>query len=257
MSNTKDFSEVEKNRYNDMSSKVLSNIDETYLKKIGSHNFKDYYKEPYLEYEKYIGENVNKNHKVLELCCGNGIHSFTISKTGADLKSFDYSKASIEIAKKRHKLLNGNIVFNVADVNELNLSNKFDYIVCIGSLSYIDNDILIENLKKWLKPKGRFILIDSLNHNIFYRLNRFIRYLRKQRSWRLNLNIPSNKTLKKFSNNFNVLRVDFYGVFLFLTPLLNFFFDEYTISKIIKLIDFKILRIYAFKIFCVYENKVN
>ena len=81
MSNTKDFSEVEKNRYNDMSSKVLSNIDETYLKKIGSHNFKDYYKEPYLEYEKYIGENVNKNHKVLELCCGNGIHSFTISKT--------------------------------------------------------------------------------------------------------------------------------------------------------------------------------
>ena len=81
------------------------------------------------------------------LCCGNGIHSFTIVKTGAKVLSYDYSEQSINIAKKRHELIGGNISFNVGDVNELNLNNKFDYIVCIGSLSYIDNDILIKNLK--------------------------------------------------------------------------------------------------------------
>ena len=257
MSKSKHFSEIERERYNTMSSKMLMKMDNNLLRSIGSNNFKDYYREPYLDFEIFIKNNVNENHKVLDLCCGNGIHSFTIVKTGAKVLSYDYSEQSINIARKRHELIGGNISFNVGDVNSLELKDQFDFIICIGSLSYVDNNILISNLKKWLKPKGQFIFIDSFNHNIFYRTNRFFRFLKNQRSWSLNKSIPNKNTVKIFSQNFKINTIRYYGTFLFITPILKLFFSEKLITKIIKFLDFKFLKLYAFKIFCIVENNVK
>jgi ubiquinone/menaquinone biosynthesis C-methylase UbiE len=54
---------------------------------------------------------------------------------------------------------------------------SFDIIVSAGSLSYGDNDKVLDEIYRVLKNKGVFIAIDSLNNNPIYRLNRCLHYL--------------------------------------------------------------------------------
>jgi SAM-dependent methyltransferase len=47
-----------------------------------------------------------------------------------------------------------------------NNDNSFDIITMAGSLSYLNLEMFIAQVKRILKPCGKLIMIDSFNHNI-------------------------------------------------------------------------------------------
>jgi ubiquinone/menaquinone biosynthesis C-methylase UbiE len=125
-----------------------------------------------------------KNARVLDLCCRDGVHSFTALRCGASVIALDYSDASINLAKIRAETLGVSIDFRCADFEKLPFSDStFDTITCAGSLSYLDHTVFFKEVKRVLKREGKFIVVDSFNHNIIYRLNRFVHFIRGRRSY--------------------------------------------------------------------------
>ena len=243
---------IEQNRYNNISLQKLKSKN-TLINFIGSNAYPLFLQAPYLKYEVLINEmtKLNKNLFQLDLCCGDGIHSFTAATHGANVVALDYAENSITIAKQRAIELGINVDFKVSDVESLPFNNEsFDLVTCIGSLSYLNLQIFLSEVTRVLKPGGVFIVVDSLNHNLFYKFNRFIRFLKKERSYNTLKRMPSIETLNKIKSNFSNTHIDYYGIFVFIEPILRIFFSEIKVEKIISKLDhmFPILNKYAFKI---------
>lgn len=244
---------VEQNRYNISSSGKISIDDNQVLKTLGADNFEDFIKPPYLLYHKLIEDLArdNMNFKHLDLCCGDGIHTFTSALLGADVTAIDYAENSIQLAKKRAKLFNVNIDFQVGDVEILPFANEtFDLVTCAGSISYLDHDLFLNEVFRVLKPGGAFICVDSFNHNIIYRLNRFYHYLKGQRTYSTLKRMPDEILLKRIKCQYVNFEVHFFGIFSFLIPIFRKIIEPKKICTILKILDnrFSFLKKYSFKI---------
>jgi hypothetical protein len=101
---------------------------------------------------------------------------------------------------------------------------SFDIIVSAGSLSYGDNDIV-------------------MNNNPIYRLNRYLHYLKGERSLSTIARMPDLKLLRKYEQKFGKIKTKFFGSISFLTPLMIKVFGEKMSTKISDTID----RIFAIK----------
>jgi len=145
----------------------------------------------------------------------------------------------------------------VADMEKLPFSDiSFDIVVSAGSLSYGDNDIVLHEIYRVLKPDGVFIAIDSLNHNPIYRLNRYIHYLRKRRSLSTLKRMPTLKLLEKYRLKFGKIDVVFFGAISYFSPILNKVFGERISAKISSKIDALVsVKKSAFKFVMVVEKK--
>lgn len=99
---------IEQMRYNKFSSNILNNInmENALLLNLGAENFPSYLQPPYLYYHSLIKLNTSQSKKQLDLCCGNGIHSFTGAENGAKVIALDYAEKSILISKRRSENLN-------------------------------------------------------------------------------------------------------------------------------------------------------
>jgi ubiquinone/menaquinone biosynthesis C-methylase UbiE len=252
MANIENDKNIEQNRYNNLSFQKLKS-KKNLIDFLGSKAYPHCLQPPYLKYEFLINEmtKLNKNLFHLDLCCGDGIHSFTSANRGANVIALDYAENSITIAKKRAIELGINVDFKVCDVESLPFNDEcFDLVTCIGSLSYLNLEIFLSEVKRVLKPGGVFIVIDSLNHNIFYKFNRFIRFLKKERSYSTLKRMPTIETLNTIKSNFSNIDCYYYGIFVFLEPILKIFLTEIKVEKIISKLDhmFPILNRYAFKI---------
>jgi ubiquinone/menaquinone biosynthesis C-methylase UbiE len=182
---------IEYERYNSKSEEKL-NDPHINFGSSGSKAFPVYLQSPYIFFEEYAARVIRSEMKVLDLCCGDGVHTVSLAKSNANVTAIDIAENSIKIAKLRalHERLN-NIEFLVADVEKLNFGEqKFDIIILVGSLSYLDLTSLISQIKKYLKPEGKFICVDSLDHNLIYRTNRLIHYLCSRRSWSTLVRMP-------------------------------------------------------------------
>ena len=62
--------------------------------------------------------------------------------------------------------------------------------------------------------------MDSLNNNPIYRLNRYIHYLRGDRSLGVIKRTPDLKLLNKYDEKFGKTKVNFFGSISYLTPLI-------------------------------------
>ena len=246
--------DIEKNRYNEFSKKISEvSQSESYLKLNGSKCLPIYLRQPYVAYEKHLENLVKsvKNVKILDLCCGDGIHSFSAAFYGADVIALDYAENSILLARKRSKSLGIKVEFRTCDVEKLPFENKhFDIITCVGSLSYLNHDIFIKEVMRVLKPNGKFVVIDSFNHNPLYRLNRYIHFIKGNRTYSTLERMPNNQLLKKIKDNFSELEVEYFGIFVFLIPFLKLITSPHNISKILYSLDniFIFLKRYSFKI---------
>ena len=89
--------------------------------------------------------------------------------------AIDLSPGMIEVAKQRSRQLS-NIDFQVADVLQWELPDEnFDVIVSIATLHHLPTESLLPNLKAGLKPGGRLVILDLLEHeNLRDRLSDFI-----------------------------------------------------------------------------------
>lgn len=245
---------IEKLRYESVSQSRLNSLNElSNLNIVGSDYFMHHHRPPFVIYENMIVNSLNgiKNSRVLDLCCGDGLHSFTALRCGASVIALDYSEASINLAKMRAETLGVNIDFRCADVEKLPFSDStFDTITCAGSLSYLDHDVFFKEVKRVLKRDGKFIVVDSFNHNIIYRLNRFVHFLRGRRSYMTLKRMPNRRVLEKVEREFSELNVKYYGIFIFLTPFLRLLLKKSSVESIIFDLDqkFSFLKLYSFKI---------
>lgn len=248
-----DIKKIEKNRYNLKSKIDINNIN---LKSVGSGNINPAFSSPYIQFEKKILDTIKGDEYILDLCCGDGIYSFFyVNKINENGKIIcvDFAENSIKIAKERAKILevDNKIKYYIADVENLPFDNiKFDLITCVGSLSYLNIEIFLKITHNLLKNNGKLIILDSYNHNLFYKINRFIQFLLSKRSFETYKNIPNESTLKHFKNIYQNVEIEYFNIFIFLYPLLKYFYSPVKIKKTLDYLDskFSFLSKYAFKI---------
>jgi D-alanine-D-alanine ligase len=112
---------------------------------------------------------MRKNHKILDLCCGHGRHSFELCRR--DFKSctlLDYSSTMMDFARKKAVECGYLVEFIQGDARNTDLASEtFDHVLILGnSLGYIqerdaDTEILAEAFRL-LRPEG-WLLVDVAN----------------------------------------------------------------------------------------------
>jgi len=245
---------LEKERYDALSETKLKLIDQESVKDtitFGSKKIPFVYRKPYEYYENQLSHIIKPDYKILDLCCGDGLHTFPLSMTGAEIMAVDISSTSIELCKLKGSCSKiENISFQVADIEKLNFpENTFDIITIVGSLSYVDLHVFFEQLRRIIKPHGYFACVDSLNENPFYRFNRYCHYLKGNRTASTLARMPNMKTIEFFRSNFTYMEVKYFEIFMFLEKLLTQTLGEYRSANIIEFLDQKMyfMKKYAFK----------
>ena len=107
--------------------------------------------------------------KILDAACGAGRHAIALAQKGYRLTAFDLSEPLIKKAISISNELKLNIDFFNADMRTVDFNDRFSLILNLfTSFGYFDNDDenfrFLTDSKKWLLPKGYFIL-DYLNMN--------------------------------------------------------------------------------------------
>ncbi|TQD24366.1 class I SAM-dependent methyltransferase [Methanolobus vulcani] len=117
----------------------------------------------------WILNSVNKEKMtVLDLGCGPGLYCELIAERGHSVTGVDFSKNSIEYARKqaRNKCLD--IKYVNLNYFKLNEDNKYDLVMMVftdfGVLKPHDRETLIRKVRRALKPGGIFIF-DVLSDN--------------------------------------------------------------------------------------------
>ena len=212
-----------------------------------------YLKAPYFAYLQKFPKKVGGDFRILELCCGMGEFSFDISEiTQASVLAVDISAESIEICRKQLVRYPNpdDLTFLVSDVETLELPEKsFDIICMSGSLSCIDLDVILEKIKRWLKPEGSFVCVDTYGYNVFFNVKRKLNYLFGKRTKQTVCGIPKEDTIARISRCFKKTEVNFFGIFAFVGPFLKPLIGDDKTARFVNFLDrrFSFLKKYAFK----------
>ena len=214
--------------------------------------FPEYLKAPYFAFLSKFPKKVGSDFKILELCCGMGEFSFDIAEiTQASVLATDISDKSIEVCRQQlRRYPNKNLSFEVADAELLELpENSFDIICMSGSLSYVDVNVVLEKIRKQLKPGGSFICVDTYGYNPFFNVKRWFNYLSGKRTKQTLFGIPKMDTIKRISRCFEETEVNFFGIFAFIGPFLKPLIGDDKTAKFVNFLDrkFSFAKRYAFK----------
>lgn len=251
--------EIEKIRYNKKANSILlknnlTNYDELY----GVKSIPLYLRDPIIKYEDCILRYISSEDKVLELGSGIGIHSELILRSGANVIFSDISNISLSALSKKFKDKYKNFKILESDMESIPLTEKSVDIVCsAGSISYGDNEIVMNEVLRLLKPGGLLIIVDSLNDNPVYFFNRWINYLLGKRTMGTIKNMLTIEKIEKFQKYFELKELSFFGSIIWTVPFLKLFFSNSFISVLINKSD-KFLKVKksAFK-FCFVMKKNN
>lgn len=250
--------QVERERY-DRRAKALQESGGLIFE-AGSFGVRPIYRSPYIKYESLIRLMLRPDMSALELGAGTGNHTEVALSTGALVTASDISPASLEVLYRRYSPTYKNIATKVADLEALPFeSNSFDMVLSAGSLSYGDNDLVRDEVFRVLRPGGYFICVDSLKANPIYDLNRYIHYLRGNRSYSTLKRIPSMQVIKNYSRIFCETSVDYFGSLSFFMPVLCPVLGEDKCAEISDSFDSLInVRRSAFKfVMCAKKGKVG
>ncbi len=77
----------------------ISSVD--IVKVPGSMQIAPAYRAPYIHYEECIHKHITKDHDVLELGSGTGLHTYALTQTGARVVASDISSHSLEVLLRR------------------------------------------------------------------------------------------------------------------------------------------------------------
>ena len=243
----------DRKKYDRNAKEILKINPKYYSPKIS--DFPEYIATPYIKCFNYLKQNLKKDDLILEIGSGSGFFTRYLLLTEANVIATDVSSNSLKLINLQHS---GNQKLNtmIADMESLPFkANKFEFIVSIGTLSYGDHIKVSKEIYRCLKKGGKFIFIDSLSHNPFYVVNRFLQFVFGKRSFSTILNMPTEKTICSFKNLFREANVSYYGMILFLVPILKLFFTPNKIRKISEYFDGRsFFNKYAFKVFMICEK---
>lgn len=214
---------IEVNRYDQRALQIL-NCKTTSKKKI-----KDYINVPY-QYYFLLLKKLKKN-KLLEIAAGTGENTFRLIKMKFNVCATDISPRSVEVMSKKYSKYK-NFSSKVADMEKLPFKNEsFDVICSAGSLSYGNNNRVMNEIYRILKLGGRVVLVDSLNDNPIYRFNRYINYIKGNRSLSTLKRMPNVNLIDKYIKKFGYGKVKFFGSITWVFPILKIVLSEKLITK--------------------------
>ena len=141
-----------------------------------------------------VSKIITKRSRILEIGSGHGFFLDIMKKNGYDIAGFEISKEKRKYSKKVTKV-------PVLDINineKIPTVKPFDIVVLFHTLEHItDPVILLKNIKKLLKPKGK-VLVEVPNCDDFHLgLNKFY----KEFYWeRAHIHYFNSKSLKTVIN---------------------------------------------------------
>ena len=105
--------------------------------------------------------NIDKNAKILDLCCGQGRHAYILSQEGYEVYGIDLSKKLLQVAKCKNNQ-NTNTFFIQADMRRLPAVNSFDLLLNLfTSFGYFEEDeenkTVFKQFHQVLKSDGYFV----------------------------------------------------------------------------------------------------
>ena len=251
--------EIDKARYNERAERVLALGTSRASCADGAISISPELRAPYLEYEAFIRSHAHLGSEILDVCCGDGLHSLVAAKAGSNVTASDIAENNLMLVKARALRAGVKITTVVANAERVPLpDSSFDVVTCAGSLSYLDHSKAFAEIHRVLKEEGVFICVDSLNHNPLYRFNRWIHYLLGDRTKSTLLRMPTMRVFDDFEREIGpVVCRSFHGIFSFLIPLLKPLLGASTTRRVLDYLDlsFPALRSQAFKFVAVVQKK--
>jgi ubiquinone/menaquinone biosynthesis C-methylase UbiE len=221
-----DDKERERQRYDDRAVKARDSLLVESAKFGGAASITRVLRAPYECYEAILEEILKPDAIVLEIGSGTGEFTGALIRSGAKVVATDISPRSLELLRMRYvdKL---NISTITCDMEAMPFYNEsFDAVSCAGSLSYGDNDLVMNEIYRVLKKNGVFISVDSLNHNIIYRINRRIQYYANKRTLSTIKRMPRIHLYSKYIDKFSNVELKFFGSVSWLMPFFSKLFGE-------------------------------
>lgn len=240
---------VEINRYDQRALQIL-NEKKHYYKRIPHYiNVPNKY---YFNLLRKLAKN-----KLLEIAAGTGQNTLRLIKMKFRVCATDISSESVKVMQIRFSKYK-NFLTRVADMEKLPFrNNSFDVVCCAGGLSYGDNNLVMNEIYRVLRRRGCMIAIDSLNHNPIYRLNRYIHYLKGERSKSTLKQMPNVYFINKYIKKFGYGKVKFFGAIAWTFPILAKILSEQLLNKFSNWVDRKFhIKKSAFK-FVLILKKIN
>jgi SAM-dependent methyltransferase len=113
---------------------------------------------------------LQKNERILDLCCGTGRHSLEAARQGFNVIGVDRTASFIEKAKRTASERNIEVDFTVGDMKVYCQPNSFDIVINLfGSFGYFedaeDDRQVVMNMYASLRSGGRF-LIETMGKEI-------------------------------------------------------------------------------------------
>jgi ubiquinone/menaquinone biosynthesis C-methylase UbiE len=197
---------------------------------------KTFLNKPYELYFKLL-ENKNNKSKLLEIGAGTGQNTGFLIDMSYKVCATDISLEFLEVMNKKfHRCIN--FYTQYADMEKLPFTEEsFDVVCSAGSLSYGDNEIVMNEIYRVLKPGGMFIAVDSLNNNPIYKFNRYIKYLKKERPKSTLSRMPTICLIDKYAQKFIPIEIKYFGAITWIYPILKIILNEELISNFSNWID--------------------
>lgn len=178
---------------------------------------------PYVYYEQMLEKYLADSEQTLEICAGTGLHSGALlSHTKGKVICSDISEHSLQILKATYEFAGDRLGTEVADMELLPFDDQeFDVVTCAGGLSYGEPNLVMKEISRVLRPGGHFVCVDSFNENPIYRFNRWLHYLRGERTKSTLLRMPRIITIQAYSHQFSGVDVRYFGAIAWLSPVLK------------------------------------
>ena len=226
--------EIERLRYN---ARAKSLLDTGGLGQVGNQLPK-YLNAPYEFYFTLLRKRGGYS-KLLEIGAGMGENSSSLLDMSFKVTSTDISSKSVEVMRNKFSKYS-NFSAEVADMEKLPFNNEsFDVVCSAGSLSYGDNNVVMNEIYRVLKRGGVMIAVDSLNNNPIYRLNRYIHYLKGNRSKSTLIRMPTISLIDKYTKKFGYAEVRFFGAITWIFPLISKVLSVQALTKLSNWVDAK------------------
>jgi ubiquinone/menaquinone biosynthesis C-methylase UbiE len=227
----------EQERYDSRAQKIIQISGTTEFKIDWYDVVPEIYREPYDWYVAQISSCVSRESRVLEIGCGIGVFTGVLLRSASTVCATDISSSSLDVLRGRYSA-NGNLEIRVADMESLPFPDgSFDVVASAGSLSYGDNMLVMNEIHRVLRPGGCFVCVDSFNHNPIYRFNRWLHYLKGERTKSTLLRMPSMSTLQRYADKFSKIDVRYFGSISWMIGGLQRIFGTEAAMRLSKMAD--------------------
>jgi ubiquinone/menaquinone biosynthesis C-methylase UbiE len=222
--------DIDKLYYNQYAQNLISQPIESY--RIGLNAVPFNQQKIFKKYYNAALMSIAPDSRILELGAGVGVHTGILAsriRGGGELYINDISEISLDVNKKLHPSVNT----LCSSMNSINLpSDSVDIVFSCGSLSYEDPETVDREIMRLLRSNGKLIILDSLNHNPIYRINRLVRYVFGNRTLNSVKRIPNINRITNLSKNFESVSLSYYGSYLWFIKPISLLIGENKANKL-------------------------